>query len=204
MPVRAGDGWVPLTDDTWLEAEDQVTCEALYLAQALRTGLGPVDELYRLLMLGLQERYRREDHDEVERLRLREDVLKQAFTRTLARQASVLDTAEAATTAADDDDLLAACRSSARVWGSASGSPRPAGEGKLYEPVAAIARTSHVRYRSVALDGGWWSSDHGPLLAFSADDDAPVALLPASSRSYRALAPQADQAVPVDAAYAAR
>ena len=205
MPVTAADGWVPVTDDTWLEAQDDVTCEALYLVQALRgeQGLSPVDELYRELMSGLRERYRREDVAEVERLRQREEVLRQAFSKTLARQASVLDAGAAAAAAADEDDLLTACRVIGKRMGVRFRKPPQSWHGKMYEPVSSIARASHVRYRQVALDGQWWRTDHGPLLAFTRDDDAPVALLPSSSRSYRAVTPATDRQVSVDEACAA-
>ncbi len=205
MPVTAADGWVPVTDDTWLEAQDDVTCESMYLVQALRgePGLAPVDALYRLLMQGLRDRYRREDSAEAARLRLREDVLRQAFSRTLARQASVLDAGAVAAAAADEDDLLAACRVVGKKMGVRFRTPPESRHGKTDEPVPSIARASHVRYREVALDGEWWRSDHGPLLAFTRDDDAPVALLPASSKSYRAVPRGAGQPVRVDEAFAA-
>jgi len=205
MPVTAGGGWVPVTDDTWLEAKDDVTCEAVYLVQALRSdmGLAPVDELYRILMLGLRERFRREDAAEVERLRLREDELRQAFSRTLARQAGVLDAGADSAAAADENELLTACRIIGQKMGVRFRRPPDSWHGRLYEPVSSIARASHVRYREVALDGQWWLSDHGPLLAFAKDDDRPVALLPASSRSYRAWLPGALQPVRVDAGFAA-
>ena len=204
MPVTAANGWVPVTDDTWLEAQGDMTCEAVYLVQALRgeQGLAPIDALYRLLMEGLRERYRREDVAEVQRLRQREDVLRLAFSKTLARQASVLDAA-AATAAADEDDLLAACRAIGSKMGVRFHKPPQSRHGKGYEPVSSIARASHVRYREVALDGAWWRSDHGPLLAFTREDDRPVALLPASAKSYRAVPPGTVQPVPVDEAFAA-
>ena len=204
MPVTAATGWLPVTDDTWLEAQGDLTCEAVYLVQALRgeLGLAPIDALYHVLMLGLRERYRREDVAEVERLHLREDVLRQAFSKTLARQASVLDADAIAAAAGDDDELLSACRVIGKEMGVRFHKAPESWHGRVYEPVSAIARASHVRYREVALDGEWWRSDHGPLLAFTRDD-TPVALLPASSKSYRAVLPGATPPVRVDAAFAA-
>jgi ATP-binding cassette subfamily C protein len=206
MPVTAASGWMPVTDDTWLEAREAISCEAVYLVQALRgeAGLEPLDALYRALMAVLRERYLREDADEVDRLRRREEVLRQAFSRTLARQASVLDAEVTAAATADEDDLLAACR----VIGGKMGvkfrrPPQSWRHSKAYDPVSAIARASHVRFREVALDGTWWRSDHGCLLAIRREDDAPVALLPASSKSYRAHVPASPQALPVDEAFAA-
>ena len=205
MTVTAPSDWLPITDNTWLEAAEDVVCEAVYLVRALHgdAGLAPIDELYRVLMTGLRERYRREDADEVERLRLRDDILREAFSRTLARQASVLDAGPVTTAAADEDDLLAACRIIGHRMGTSfRQAPDSWRHSKAYHPVSAIARASHLRYREVALDGAWWRSDHGPLLAYTQDDGAPVALLPAGSRSYRARVPGAAEPVKVDEAFA--
>ncbi len=48
---------------------------------------------------------------------------------------------------------------------------------KKLEPVHAIAETSKVGIREVALKGKWWKQDLGPLLAFMAEDGRPVALV---------------------------
>ena len=205
MALTAGGGWVPLTNDTWLEAQNDVSCEIMYLAEALRgePGLAPLDGLYGLLMRGLAARYRQEDESELDRLQLREDILKEAFSRTLARQASVLDAAAAGGEGAEDDALLGACRIVGKRLGVRFQPPPESWRGKVYDPVSAIARASHVRYREVSFTSGWWQHDSGPLLAFTAAEGTPVALLPASSRSYCAHLPGAAQPVPVDADLAA-
>lgn len=54
--------------------------------------------------------------------------------------------------------------------------------------VAAIAKSSKIRIRRVALAGEWWRSDNGPLLGFISGSDTtkkrPVALLPVSPTKY--------------------
>jgi NHLM bacteriocin system ABC transporter ATP-binding protein len=52
------------------------------------------------------------------------------------------------------------------------------------EAIEAIARASHVRTRKVLLREDWWQQDGGPLLAFSQEDERPVALLPIRSSRY--------------------
>ena len=69
--------------------------------------------------------------------------------------------------------------------------------------VIALANASRVRIRKVTLSGEWWLRDNGPLLAFGADNDAPLALLPGRGRGYRAVDPVSEQATQVDAAFAA-
>jgi ATP-binding cassette subfamily C protein len=115
----------------------------------------------------------------------------------------VLDAGTGGTESTGADDLLSACCAIGRKMGVRF---RPAPEswhGKTYEPISALARASHVRYRVVALDGEWWRRDNGPLLAFRDEDGAPIALLPASSRSYRAHLPGAAPASLVSATLAA-
>jgi len=53
-----------------------------------------------------------------------------------------------------------------------------------------IARASHFRTRRVRLVDAWWQQDNGPLLAFLATDNRPVALLPTSARSYELVDPE--------------
>jgi ATP-binding cassette subfamily C protein len=50
--------------------------------------------------------------------------------------------------------------------------------------VALIAKASRFRTRQVALRENWFRRDHGPLLGKLASSEAPVALLPTSSRGY--------------------
>lgn len=68
--------------------------------------------------------------------------------------------------------------------------------------VTALANASGFRIREVTLGGEWWLMDNGPLLAFRAEDDAPVALMPGNGRRYRAVDPVSGAAMPVDAGFA--
>ena len=77
------------------------------------------------------------------------------------------------------------------------------GSGDTLARVTALANASRVRIRNVTLSGEWWLRDNGQLLAFRADDEAPLALLIKGGRSYRAADPVSGAAVEVDAAFAA-
>ncbi len=59
------------------------------------------------------------------------------------------------------------------------------------EPIEEIAKTSKFRVRRVALKGKWWLQNHGPLLAYLADNKQPVALLPLSGKRYELHNPSA-------------
>jgi ATP-binding cassette subfamily C protein len=86
----------------------------------------------------------------------------------------------------DADALLQACR----LLGARSGirfSPLPPGLAGLSaeERLVALADAAGARRRQVALRGRWWCRSHGDMLAFTADDGQPVALLQEGQR-YRA------------------
>ncbi len=75
--------------------------------------------------------------------------------------------------------LLAATGAVGRVAGIMI---RPPGQSedlkRIKDPLSAIARASLMRIRQVLLESGWWKRESGPMLAYSQEDDAPVALLP--------------------------
>jgi NHLM bacteriocin system ABC transporter ATP-binding protein len=47
------------------------------------------------------------------------------------------------------------------------------------DPLRAVAQSSDFRLRKVVLSGEWWRKDGGPLFAYLAEGQRPVALLPA-------------------------
>lgn len=90
--------------------------------------------------------------------------------------------------AAGIDPLLAACRVVGADLGVAIEAP-PAWQVASRDPLAAIARASHLRMRQVTLDGEWWRSAAGPLVGFRIGTDTPVALVPTSATAYRLVDP---------------
>lgn len=74
---------------------------------------------------------------------------------------------------------------------------------RLQNPVAEIAKASRVRVRQVMLQGNWWRSDNGPLLAYRGEDRHPVALLPRNDGGYELHDSVRQKTAPVDAAVAA-
>ena len=58
--------------------------------------------------------------------------------------------------------------------------PRPG-----VKPVDHVARSLHLQYRAVRLEGHWWKEAAGPLYAQRTDDGTPVALIP-TRRGYLA------------------
>lgn len=71
------------------------------------------------------------------------------------------------------------------------------------DPVGARVTAAGCRARVVSLRAGWWSQTGTVLLGFVADDDRPVALIPARSR-YLMFDPSTGGTVRVDRALAGR
>lgn len=73
---------------------------------------------------------------------------------------------------------------------------------KMPNVVAAIARASGIRVRTIALKDQWWTYDSGPILAFREEENKPVALLPKSAHSYACYDPADNRTFSVDREFA--
>lgn len=77
------------------------------------------------------------------------------------------------------DALLSATGAVGRVAGIAIRPPSQSEDLKrIKDPLSAIARASQMRIRQVLLESGWWKRESGPMLAYTQEDNTPVALLP--------------------------
>jgi len=145
--------------------------------------------------------------DEYNRLKTKAEYQQIAREEALAEVASVLNPEFAemvdVRTTGEGDPLLAA----ATLVGKALGveiKPHP-GTGGSKDPLYrldGIAKTSRCRVREIALRDIWWTRDSGPFLAFTEEDNEPVALLPASPKSYVMVHGSTGRRVKVDKAVA--
>ena len=55
---------------------------------------------------------------------------------------------------------------------------------RVKDPLEAIARASQFRTRRVLLTGDWWKREYGALLAYTREEQRPVALLPEKGDRY--------------------
>jgi NHLM bacteriocin system ABC transporter ATP-binding protein len=209
LTLKAGDGAVPLGGSGWLAAQGKAVLTAVPTAAVLdAAALAPgLERFHQAVLACVAINTRQASAAERERL-LRKDAADQQLLRsTLSRLAAVaqaettFDTTVAAGPALDL--VLLACQ----VLGKRLGidfQPAPAGSArrKRSDPVSAIARASRVRVRRVLLAGDWWRRDNGPLLAFRAGDDSPLALLPTSPSSYETVDPLTRRRTPVTATHA--
>jgi len=118
------------------------------------------------------------------RLQQREQQLQEATRDTLTGLASVVQSSQKLMPAGGSQ-LVAAIRVLGEVSGIEVVMPRGLDSSLTNEEtLRAIERASHFRTRKVMLSGEWWKQDCGPLLAFRAEDGAPVALLPQAAHRY--------------------
>ena len=214
--LTPGDGPFPLATPAWLaaaEADTVLTAAAtgaLVGDAALWTLL---DRFHTEILACVVRNAAEEERAERGRLRRRRDFERRLFSATLSRLADVvarpeegadeLEAAEGRGAVLEDDRLLAACRLVGARQGIAIQPPLEAAERrKRSDPVGDIARASRVRVRRVRLGGDWWRQDNGPLLAFRAEDERPVALLPRSPSRYEMADPAGGARTPVTPAVA--
>jgi NHLM bacteriocin system ABC transporter ATP-binding protein len=200
---------LPLSSETWIESYDDnqlysFSTPAIINQASFWLGIDLFhDVLCRCEFINKKLRI----VDDFNRLRAREASGLQARDSALREIASVLDAAVETKGALLGDPtanpLIVACR----LVGEACGIPIriPPDLHQVSEKLAAIAKASRFRYRSVALRGEWWETDHGPLLAFRDRTHEPVAILKAKSQSlaYELVDPRTGGRVTITQAVAA-
>jgi NHLM bacteriocin system ABC transporter ATP-binding protein len=118
----------------------------------------------------------------------------------LGALAAVLEETPRSPVVLEGPPLLVAARAVGAALGVAIAPPaRSEDLSRLQDPLAAIARASHLRLREVLLTEHWWKKDCGPLLAYLGEDKRPVALLPVSPTRYELFDPVAQTHTPVTA-----
>ena len=118
---------------------------------------------------------------------------------TYTSLAAILDNRYGAVNAAGNEDVLVmAFEAVARELGVDVRIPPSHMLQAAANPVDVLARLSGVRSREVMLNGLWWKSDCGPLLAKHAATGAYVALIPAGVNRYDMVDPVAGTRVRID------
>jgi NHLM bacteriocin system ABC transporter ATP-binding protein len=178
---------LPLSSETWVESYDDnllhsFSTPAIINQAAFWQGIELFHEiLCRCEFINKKLRI----VDDFNRLQAREASGLQDRDSALREIASVLDvTTDGATAKLVDptaNPLIVACR----LVGEAAGITIriPPDLHQVSEKLPAISKASRFRYRTVALRGEWWETDHGPLLAYRDRTHEPVAILKAKGRS---------------------
>lgn len=115
------------------------------------------------------------------RLEKRQALNRQATQETLQNLASVLRP-ELKGQFAEGSALLMVAGAVGRVMGVTIQPADASDVGKrMRDPLEAIARASQLRLRRVLLRDQWWQRDCGAIIAYTRQDNCPVALLPVAN-----------------------
>lgn len=197
---------VPLPSAAWIATASggraQVagrTTAALESRGSLATD---VDAFHALVARLLVTQARHRTADEAERLRERRADREAILDESLRHVHAILDH-RPPPVHAGGPPLVAALRTVAAASGITLRPPRDVRQ-LLAKPDAlgAVTRASGVFTRRVELSGPWWTRDLGPMIG-ARTDGTPVALLPASPRSYRLEDPTTGAGGPVGSSEAA-
>ena len=196
-------GPLPLVGDLWARAGEgcrftTTATASLEDASAVAAGMTTLQAL--LLRQQLSER-ERETEAERQRLRDRDLVETQRKAEAYADLAGVLE--PRAVRVKGDSPLLRAMTAVGSSLGVEVRAPLKS-DSSASQPVEAVLRASRLRARRVQLNGPWWRSDCGALLAFSADEQRrPLALVRTRALKYSCYDPVEDTHTPVDGELAA-
>ncbi|MEH2202169.1 NHLP bacteriocin export ABC transporter permease/ATPase subunit [Nostoc sp.] len=205
--VTPQSGLLPLSADMWFEAEDTVELETLNTseiedANTLFRGIFQM-QVYFLQSLFLLEQ--QEKAVELNRFQERQHLNDRVMKETLGELSSLLQSGQIGASAqveANDFDqaLLIAAGAVGRTLGVTIRPPAKSEDLKrVQDPLQAIARASRLRTRTITLQGQWWKKDCGAMLAYTMEDNRPVALLPVSDTRYEIFDPIARSRTVVNA-----
>ena len=196
---------IPLTSAMWLEAKGTVqfttkTTKDIDDPETLLTGLS---WLHNRLLEYIESLKQQERAAELNRLQSRERLNHRVTVEALGKLASPLMSDRPDSFVASVPLLAAA----GAVGKAIDANIRPPAKSedldRIKEPLSAIARASRLQIRQVLLEDNWWQQDCGPLVAYTQEDEQPVALLPVTATSYELYDPQVNRHVPVDRTTAA-
>ena len=170
----------PIAPGMWLLAETSAELQVMATAQRSNSEQIPAGlallHAYFFDRLNLQ--LNKETAAEFQRFLQREELNQQVTDGALGQLVALLHPQETKFFE-EETPLLAAAGAVGRAMGIAICPPaRSVNLSRLKDPMEAIARSSQFRTRQVLLTGNWWRCEHGPLLAYMASDNRPVALLP--------------------------
>ena len=181
----------PLTDKMWLEAVEgvQLTTKATNEFQNSDILLAGLSQLHTQLLQCLNLLDEREVEAEMTRLRDRQRLNRQVAAQAIGSLASTLSSQDG-DIFNEGTPLLVAAGAVGRAMGVEIRPPsRSENLKRVKEPLSAIVRASRIRVRRVLLRDNWWEKDSGPIVAYTQQDNRPVALLPISATRYEIFDP---------------
>jgi ATP-binding cassette subfamily C protein len=202
LTLTSAAGTFLLSDRMWLEAVDgvQLVTETTSPIRNPDSLLGGLSQLHAQLLRCIDLLDEWEAQEELIRLRDRQRLNTQVTAEALEELASTLGSQEATFLLEEEGaPLLVAAGRVGRALGVKILPPARSEDFKrVKEPLEAIVRASRLRMRRVLLQDKWWEKDCGPMVAYTKQDNRPVALLPVSTTRYEIFDPVERAGVPVD------
>jgi NHLM bacteriocin system ABC transporter ATP-binding protein len=202
-----GDILFPVGKDAWLTADTPCTIEtqssaSVDLSDAYWQGL---DAFHDTVEAIIDMQRQREREMTRHRLIAKSEADRSTLAAALTDLQSILKRKQATRAAVGvDSELLTACRLVGERLGiDVRGPGRMTRGAEGGNPLEEIVKASRCAFRRVELRGAWYREDGGPLLGFRKETGSPVALLPASSRSYELQDVTEGTVEPITAAVAA-
>ncbi|MCG8435812.1 MAG: hypothetical protein MJA83_17455, partial [Gammaproteobacteria bacterium] len=203
LEITAGkDNWFPLTHELWMRTGQATRVDTRSTTELLKTRLPDVSlqELHNALLCLTSAWLAHQINLQRERLEARESIQKRITTTALTRLDNLFKRRKRL--APRGESLFDLVSFVAELLHLQAVKPQ---ELEAFETPAdqidAITRSSNFRRREVRLADGWWEKDCGPLIAFTADTSAPVALV-REGTVYRYFCPSEGVESIVDAALA--
>jgi NHLM bacteriocin system ABC transporter ATP-binding protein len=198
-------GIFPLTEKMWLSAVEGVqlttnTTSEFLNPDTLLTGLS---QLHTQLLQCINIIDEQEAETEIIRLRDRQRLNRQVTAQAIGELASTLSSQDG-NFFNEGTPLLVAAGAVGRAMGITIRPPsRSENLKRVKEPLEAIVRASRIRMRRVLLRDHWWEKDSGPIVAYTQQDNRPVALLPIGATHYEIFDPVEHTRLKVDEQIAA-
>ena len=197
LEITSNIGIIPLQTYLWLQAQDIVEIDAIANIEIINTEtlLNGVNTLQQFVLQAIAQLEQQANTAEIIRCQQREHLNHQAITSTLDDFIDIFNTQpkSISTTASPlnkEDALLFVAGAVGKILDITISPPANSEDLRgLRNPLEAISRASHIRIRRITLRDGWWHQDSGPLLAYTLEDNRPVAILPISDTRYEIIDP---------------
>jgi len=198
------DAFMPITRNNWLEVHSDTEFYSVDTTMLfdLDPDWGCIDEYHKLILMGISTmRYILADR-ECDLLKKKASLNYKTFQNACLNLVGVLDKDVAGRYAVKEVRevaLFKACGLVADAMNIKLTFPKEQeAVGDVDAILNVISKISRVRIRAVTLNGEWWKSDCGPLLAFVGEDKCPVALIQKTAESYDIVDPVTGERRPVD------
>lgn len=203
--IKAADDWFPISGLTWIETTEPCQIEVQDTPTVITQpdGWEQIAGLHAFLLDYLHLLQAAREAAEREQLSAQSLSDQTRLENTFRGIAATLgtDDTEAIVVDQTDDPLMVVCQLVAEKKGITISRPPDTEANNFKEKgyrLRDIAAVSNLRVRQIALRGDWWTRDNGPLIAYTHEEQRPLALLPTSLRSYDVFDPQTGERKPVD------